>query len=534
MPHILNPATCAQAVSAAADVDEIVADPQLFVAPKNPQARLDGMPDELVLAVFELLPDAALAQLCLTSKRYNGIATEYLYECIDETRESGQNYGAMKAIDNNTLLGKHIKKLTLCSIDDGNDEEQVRYVGGRGLSTRVLCAAVNVKMLEIAYSPDFGAVDRTIVQKHGWVQVFDEAHFHTVDESVNTFQNLTDITIDVDTDSNLGFGHIASIFQLPTIESISLWGIVENAPMKNWRVPTSSSKVKRLRIKDSFVDSTAMAQLLNSLKTLVKFEYNHDADIHRPGGPEEDPGSHLAELSWTKILEALKAHRKSLTSLSLRELHGFTAPSFHDNNNGKIGSLIDFAKLEELSLDVEILLDMASGEIDLAKRLPKVLQRIILRILPKVELRNLYGPVIQSLRDGVFNKEEKQLYIICQRSMEIGLAGMTLSGPIEALSHAGINTMLKGFGKPGWLGYKCHWALDDLRNLEEAGASGGTTTDDGEEAANDEEEEEAADDGEEAEGDEEDDTGTDDFGHFAPGADEDSSSTSHNATPLDS
>jgi len=458
-----------------ADVDEVVAYPNLFVAPKNPQARLDGLPDELALAVLKLLSVAALAQLCRTSKRYNRIATECLYGCVDGTDLSRQDCGAMETIGNiNPVLGKHIKKLSLCLIEDAqlDDDEQEWYHGGRELFTRVLGTAINVKTLAIADNLNMGSDRQNIAQEHGWIQVFNKAHLHTVDRLGNPFQHLTDIIIY--TNCGLGFEDIASIFRLPAIESMALAKITETAPMKNWRVPKSSSRVKRLRLEGAFVDSTAVAQVLNSLKTLVKFEYTHDADNYRLGGPEEDPRSHLAELSWIKILEALKEHRKSLTSLSLRELGEFTEPSFNDNDNGKIGSLTDFAKLEELSLDVEILLNMAAGEIDLAKQLPKGLQRVTIDIWPKIELSDLYGPIIKSLQDGVFNQEKKQLYITCQMSMEIGLADMALSGPIEALSHAGIETRLSGNGKPGYSSHKLDWSVEDLRELEAAEASDGS------------------------------------------------------------
>ncbi|KAH7086721.1 hypothetical protein FB567DRAFT_549176 [Paraphoma chrysanthemicola] len=57
---------------------------EIFVAPKNPRACLDGLPEELLMAIVDELPERGLGRLSKTNKRYNRLANTCLYEYLGE------------------------------------------------------------------------------------------------------------------------------------------------------------------------------------------------------------------------------------------------------------------------------------------------------------------------------------------------------------------------------------------------------------------------------------------------------------------
>tara|TARA_R110002003_G_scaffold126_38_gene11765 strand:+ start:431 stop:1033 length:603 start_codon:yes stop_codon:yes gene_type:complete len=198
--------------------------------PKNPNARLDGLPDELIANIFCNLPDDPLAQLCLVSKRYHDIAAARLYERIDDSRPPGREYNMMKAVGiHNPSLGRYIKTLSTGK-DNKNNPTWGRRGGMRRLFTRVLRSAVNLTTLNIFDHLDVGEDRRYIARNHGWIPVFDDAVRGQTIESSQPFQYLS--TIAIFAEGGLGIEDVSSIFGLPAIKTIELRGFVEPAPMK--------------------------------------------------------------------------------------------------------------------------------------------------------------------------------------------------------------------------------------------------------------------------------------------------------------
>jgi hypothetical protein len=214
--------------------------------------------------------------------------------------------------------------------------------------------------------------------------------------------------------------------------------------MQTWKVPRSSSKVKRLAFDHSYLASSAVAQVLDSIQSLEEFHYSHFTPVRCQIAMRRDPRSHLAvELSWPKVLEALRQHRDSLVDLQLRELPD-SQPFPKEGQGGKIGSLADFNKLERLWVDPGNMLDLAAAEIDLAAKLPKSLEVLQLDIWVRAHFSQLYKSVLASLTQSVFTQEKKRLRLWCCTMKGCGLAQMRVSDPVRALTRAGIVVLLDG------------------------------------------------------------------------------------------
>jgi hypothetical protein len=88
------------------------ADPEVFATPANQLACMDGLPDELVINIFKGLSATSLAQLRLTSKRCNSIATECQYKHTDSSRYLSEALSVLSTIaDVNPDLGKYVKSV---------------------------------------------------------------------------------------------------------------------------------------------------------------------------------------------------------------------------------------------------------------------------------------------------------------------------------------------------------------------------------------------------------------------------------------
>jgi hypothetical protein len=286
-------------------VSEAAPNPHIFATPTNPRASLDGLSEELVLAVLKHLSDDSLSvsRFCLTNRRYSRIAVECLYECVNgsDWGETGRGHKVMRTIGKgNPLLGKYIKRLTVMANGDPLRTNQEQVLDNRALVIRVVLSAINVKALTIS-----GELANALRDPE-WIQIFE-------DPRINGFEHLVDVDI---TPGALGLMGMAPIFQLPAIQCVCLHRVIESSPIQTWKVPRSNSKVKRLAFDHSYLASFAVAQVLDSIQSLEEFHYSRCTPVRCQFAMRGDPRSHLAvQLSWPKVLEALRQHRDSLVDL---------------------------------------------------------------------------------------------------------------------------------------------------------------------------------------------------------------------------
>lgn len=114
--------------AAAKRVRDITANPEIFVEPHNPLACMDGLPDELVLNIFQNLSDVPLAQLRLTSRYYLSIATECQYEHLDYPRSEEEIWSILTTIIKiNPNLGMHVNSLTTGEAYRDTDPEDLDW-----------------------------------------------------------------------------------------------------------------------------------------------------------------------------------------------------------------------------------------------------------------------------------------------------------------------------------------------------------------------------------------------------------------------
>jgi hypothetical protein len=113
-----SPAKRARAISfsikvshEAPPIEVTVCDPEIPVVPKNPQACLGGVPEELLTSVVEYLEgdETILAKLCRTDRRCKRIAEALLYKNVQGGQFWNKN-GCVERISHNTALAENTKK----------------------------------------------------------------------------------------------------------------------------------------------------------------------------------------------------------------------------------------------------------------------------------------------------------------------------------------------------------------------------------------------------------------------------------------
>lgn len=114
--------------------------------------------------------------------------------------------------------------------------------------------------------------------ENDWTRVFWEAITSTTEQKFTCLKNLSITSTRLD--------DLVPIFQLPVLETLKVWKISPLKSLKVWSIPQSSSSIKILELRASYVDSVTVAQVLKSIETLKQFPYCHSADANhcKPSG----------------------------------------------------------------------------------------------------------------------------------------------------------------------------------------------------------------------------------------------------------
>ncbi|KAH6879287.1 hypothetical protein BKA58DRAFT_356149 [Alternaria rosae] len=354
--------------------------PGLYIVPKNRQARLGGLPEELVLEIMEDVKenggDKALSMLCLTDKRCKRIAEVVLYKIID-VDESESECVRAAAIARNALLPRHARYIGLDFY-----EKSVESVK-RETFIKILANAHDVRYIRLTEWRDRPTKHDELAHTLGWLQTLNSAVARPVLGNVNRFAKLKGLTIIA---SNLSVDELSCVFRLPSLESLTLREVYQTTPFKNWSVPESSSSIRKLCLDDAMMDISALAQTLLAVKALHSFEYHRSTERWEPFAVEGNPLSIWPKHSWKLLGNAFRRHQHSLEAVyatddSDKDILDLVYPDGREIDT--LGSFRDFPRLKCCHVPVEAFLDPRTGESDLSLYLPPQVGKAGTKVAPK-------------------------------------------------------------------------------------------------------------------------------------------------------
>jgi len=432
-----SPAKRARSVSVSVKVShdstpgKVLHEPEIPVRPKNPQACLGGVPEELLLYILKKLRGnpAALAKLCRTDRRCRRIAEEVLYNKVPA-------YAGAKAraIIATSRLALHVHS---CSAEVIDDFDHPDY--GKDKFTRIIAKAINIRTLSIRNFSVWRAEYPDDEQwSLNWLSLFDSATRQSVNNSVNSFSYLSDLTIAGD---YITVEKISSVFRLPSLKAFQLDGVHQTTPFENWSIPNSSCPIQTLKLMDTMMDITAVTQIISAMKALRNFTYIRNTFAWQPFGSDQNALSNWPVHSWKLLGDALRKHQDSLETvlawdISDKDIIDIVYPDGH--NFGTLGSFRAFPNLKHCGWHIEAFLNVAAGEDDLSSYLPPNLRSFDIQI--SADISTLWAGHLSSLASL---RNVKSVHL----AWDGDLPTPALSNPLEILEQAGIELVLDINGK---------------------------------------------------------------------------------------
>jgi hypothetical protein len=399
---------------------------------KSLRACFVGLPDELVLSIFQKLPGDSLAHLCQVNRRYQSIAEECLYEHV---YYHGQDSVMIEAIAKRPHLRAFIKLWDAGYNHDHNHTDE---------HTAILRGASNIRRLEVTHRSQPGS---------SFVELLHDAVSSPTKLSTNTFTTLQYLSIFSKGSSNIH--DMAPVFYLPALRTLKIVYIRGRLSEQHWSVPEAVSSIKELKLDSCFLDSKLVAKIVNSIKALEVLEY-----VYQPLRPRHDP---CINNTWADIASSLQKHTRTLSALQLIHFDGraFWKPVVSDEiKHGTVGSLQEFTQPKSLSVQIQTLLELQNGDDDLAQKLPNGLEHLNLWIEhPKRHEAQLYRNALSSLKVGVFTGATKSIHGVISDS--VPLRELRLASVFESLEQAGIYICIGGCGG-SWRTFHAK----DLREME--------------------------------------------------------------------
>ncbi|KAG9188895.1 hypothetical protein G6011_07600 [Alternaria panax] len=438
--------------------------PELPVVPKNPQACLGGIPEELLLHIMEHVhPNRiVLAKLCLTDRRCKRVAEEVLYRNICSR---SLNYNKARSVAGNPVLASHLRHFdaafgeTIVWPTMYNGRKAVDAETARSEYNKVLANAHKIQTFALEENRRYRWTNESeeLPRDLGWLELFNNAVAQSVDRHANRFAHLKKLTIITNL---LSVEDISCVFRLPSLHSLFLQDVHQTTPFKNWSIPTSSSPIQEFALRNAMMDISAVVQMISSVKSLCNFMYDHSNKAWEPFGGEHSPMSIWPEHSWMLLGDALRTHRDTLEELyafnySDKALLDVVYPNGRDF--GTLGSFQDFPKLQFCGIPIEAFLDITTCEEDLSVYLPPHLRRWYTHITPGTpKLLERCVPALASLRDVVCEGQDKTVRVVLLDGLPF--QALELSRAFKVLEKAGINLEIR-------YDYAMI-TLDDLKQLE--------------------------------------------------------------------
>ncbi|KAL1794584.1 hypothetical protein ACET3X_006400 [Alternaria dauci] len=417
--------------------EEVLVSPELPVVPKNPQACLGGIPEELLLHIIGYLhaERTVLAKLCLTSQRCKRLAEEMLYKNITSR---SRDYGKARSIASNALLANHVRHF------DAAFGVYVDAEVSRHTYNKVLADAHKIRTFaaEEYRSRNWLSGCDDFAREIGWLELFNNAVAQPVDEQINRFTHLNKLTIITQA---LSLEELSCVFRLPSLNSLFLQDVHQTTPFKNWSIPASSSPIREIALRNAMMDISAIVQMISSVKSLSNFMYDHSTKTWEPFGDADSPMSVWPEYSWTLLGDALRTHRDTLVELyafsySDKALLDIVYPNGRDV--GTLGSFREFSKLQYCGIPIEAFLGTATAEDDFSVYLPPHLRRWYTHLTPGTpKLLERGVSALTSLRNVVCLGEDKTVRVILLDGLPF--QALELSRAFASLEEAGIRLEIR-------------------------------------------------------------------------------------------
>jgi hypothetical protein len=423
-------------------IETVVCDSEVPVIPKNPQACLGGVPEELLLNVVEYLEgdETILAKLCCTDRRCKRIAEALLYKNVQGGQYWNKN-GRVERISHNTALAENTKKARFVFGAEMTPWTTEYQSLGRTDLVRALSKVSSIQDLYIEEIME-DAVDRSqVAHELGWLHLLDKAVSGSAGTLQNSFAHLKYLRIHT---TCLSVAEVSCVFRLPALDALHLHGVHQTTPFETWSIPEASCSVKTLSMKKSFMDVEAVVQIVTSIKALRNFSYNCDVSMWGRLLSEGNSIAHRPVRSWTPLGDALRKHKLSLEVLSLTEYTNESVkPVAHQDGraSGTLGSFKDFPKLTRVSVTMEAFLNLHAGEHDLSAHLPPQLKDFVTGLpLRDGAIMAYYPSALASLRTGLCAKSEMTLELMIDEYLPF--PQLRLSEALEPLKAAGVDVII--------------------------------------------------------------------------------------------
>ncbi|KAF2247382.1 hypothetical protein BU26DRAFT_400333, partial [Trematosphaeria pertusa] len=360
-------------------------------------ASLLALPDELLLDILAYLPCLdlehfqlpALINLSLTNRRLHGLVSSKLYAAYNSF--FCKPYPFLRTVISDRHLAKKVRSLTFnygsgvhCERESYHSSvsdkkiikeglKELEIPGWKSWATDCNDDGVEQELLYatiLMHTPDVTSLDiddgSVSYKTPKWLELIRWAVSGARFGHMHQFSRLNSIRIHV---AHLKLRHLAPVFRLPSLREFQIIGLIEIGQRKGRAdslrrlIPTGASSIEALSLRSSFVNIDILSVLLNSVRTLKRFEYQHSEDRYLSLGDGEE----------YCLVKSLHRHRRCLESLSLGE-------DISDEDNTEVlhsafGSLRDFDKLAHLEAPLPGFIDVRLGaQAALVENLPPSLE----------------------------------------------------------------------------------------------------------------------------------------------------------------
>ncbi|KAH7076538.1 hypothetical protein BKA63DRAFT_593951 [Paraphoma chrysanthemicola] len=306
---------------------------EMYVAPKNPRACLNGLPEELLVAIVDELPEQDLGRLSQTNKRYNRLANTRLYEYLGE-----YDHKKRYSIAHNPKLAELLKDASV-NLDTSNCPELFRMSEAEIL--KLLKNSVNLYTLNIVNLGRSNLCSEDCAVE--WPSLLDLMRSNVTNTEANRYSKISRIYIRCDT---VRVQHLQSVFCISTLRTLALTWASQPWPMTGWTVAESSCNITTLKLYACILDSLAFAKIMSCIKALENLYYMHSTPETLSESTTET--KHV----WKTIGNALRPHKQSLRTLMLENLDDLDdlLGSSILNQSDTLGSLCTFTQLREVDV----------------------------------------------------------------------------------------------------------------------------------------------------------------------------------------
>jgi hypothetical protein len=364
--------------------------------PRNPRACLVGLPNELLVHIFELAADrwdrSSLTRLSRTSKNLKAPADELLYKSIQITDESFFRLSA--TLQENVHLAALVRSVVL--IFRARDAQE------RGTTLQNLLDIVpNIQSLTMGMQWSY----RNFISDHSLRGLINKLWIYPTLKELTMSISISPIVL-------------RNFLSLPFLETLNCYLQEGVRPAEPWEILVPKSKVRHLEISglDDFEMISGILSSIESLKHLRMHEWL--------GRNMYDPAS------WDGIKSGLATHKDSLESLEIIHI-GYV--DFRSLDNFR-----DFPRLRVLTLSLNYGEHGQAEEPGLTGMLPEGLHELTVLMWPPRRIENkaqcYYKEVI-----GLEEHNHLRFVKIDLRSkLTVSPTGVRLSTVVETLQRSGI------------------------------------------------------------------------------------------------